>query len=98
MAAQGSTSDCKMFSITLLMMCYFFNSCNTETFESLSQNFCLNLGGVEDNLSCPDVSEGMGNCFSRGSLCDGVWDCSSGLDEGESLMNLMCGEYFIIIC
>ena len=96
MTGCGSYSNYILFKIALLMMCHFFNGCNSQTFESLSQNFCLNLGtsGIEDNLSCPDVAEQTGTCFPRGALCDGVQNCSSGIDEGDTLATLACGEYF----
>ena len=92
-------SSYKMFKIALLIMGHFFNGCNTQTFESLSQNFCLNLGtsGVEDNLSCPSIAVHTGNCFPFGSLCDGVRNCPSGIDEGESLPTLVCGKHFIFL-
>lgn len=82
-----------MLKITLVVISVFFTGCNAQTFQSLSQSFCLSLGGVEDNLSCPGVAERTGDCFPSGSLCDGVQDCSSGIDE--SMTNLVCGEYFL---
>ena len=80
-------SDYKMLKISLLVMYLFFGACNAQT------NFCLNLGGVEDNLSCTGVTEGTGICFSSNSLCDGVQDCFSGIDE--SMTNLVCSKYLL---
>ena len=99
LAQRRMTSGYKMFKIALLIMGHFFNGCNTQTFESLSQNFCLNLGtnGVEDNLSCPSIAGHTGNCFPLDSLCDGVRNCPSGIDEGESLASLVCGKHFAIM-
>ena len=86
-----------MLNITLLiMMSFFFNTCKLQTFESLSQNFCQNLGEDEDNLSCPGVAEQTGSCLPRGSLCDGVQNCSNGADEGVTMPNLTCGECMTI--
>lgn len=60
--------------------------------EGIGTNFCL-VGGVEDNLSCPESE--LGQCFNRSLLCNGVNDCgdaTNGSDEGDnpSLSSLQC--------
>ena len=84
----------KKFKVIILVMSCFLKACYPQTFEMLSQNYCLNLGGIEDNLSCADVAQHTGNCFPRSSLCDGVLDCDDGSDEGIWSVHLHCGEFF----
>ena len=84
----------KIFKITVIMLCHFFSACYPQTHEFLSQNFCLSLGGIEDNLSCVESLERTGSCFPRNLLCDGIHHCSSGVDEGNIIQqNLICGEH-----
>lgn len=73
----------------LLMFCLLHVS-YSQTFSFLSQNFCLNLAGEEDNLSCPNATVQEGVCFDSDRLCDGVSDCFDGIDEGEGVANLRC--------
>lgn len=43
-----------------------------------------------DNLSCPQDPVEAGECFSRSGLCDGLFDCAGGDDEGSSFSALEC--------
>lgn len=60
------------------------------TFESISQNFCLENLGEEDNFSCIGTTiEGVA-CFDRDLLCDDTVDCPGGEDEGLTIAPLEC--------
>lgn len=67
----------------------------SDTFETLSQNFCADLtnGQIEDNLSCPNVPALSGQCITRAALCNGVNDCSDGSDEGDGLLGSLQCKY-----
>ena len=83
------------FKTYLLLLLSFLHVGHPEsdTFESLSQNFCAEMTNdqIQDNLSCPSVPELSGQCISRTALCNSVNDCNDASDEGGGpLSSLRC--------
>lgn len=66
----------------LVLLFYLFPICQPQTAEDIGANFCLSIGGEEDNLSCAGVLPESGQCFNRSLLCNGARNCTSGEDEG----------------
>lgn len=80
----------KIFKTTFLIFSLLDVNSHSQTFTSISQNFCLNLAGEEDNLSCGDAPVEAGICFDRDQLCDGFVDCLDDSDEGADVPSLRC--------
>lgn len=75
-------------SMTLLLLFSLLHVGRSQTFNSISRNFCAGIssGALPDNLSCPEEPIESGICILRSTLCDGITDCQdggSGSDEGD---------------
>ena len=57
-----------------------------------TDNVCLRLQNVSDNLSGPPSleSDGLLRCYSQNELCNQVQFCSTGSDEGNNVVALDC--------
>lgn len=80
----------KICNTILLLSTIFQVGRPQDTFDSISQHFCLNLSGEDDNLSCPSANVEVGDCFDILLLCDGTDDCDDGADEGVTFASLEC--------
>ena len=82
----------KILTILLVLCLARFGHTQTQAALEIGQNFCNNLQGIVDNLSCADDPIEGQACFTRDNLCNGPRLCDTGEDEGDddSLSSLEC--------
>ena len=76
----------------LLVLCLARFGRSQTAATIIGQNFCNNLQGINDNLSCADDPIEGQACFTRDNLCNGVSLCPGQEDEGSdaTLSSLEC--------
>ena len=89
--ASRMAGRCKVLMI-LLVLCLARFGRSQMAATIIGQNFCNNLQGINDNLSCPDDPIEGQACFTRDNLCNGVSLCPGQEDEGSdaTLSSLEC--------